>query len=331
VQAVILPRFGPPGVLAAASLPDPSPAPGRVLIAVTAAGVTFTDTQIRAGNGPRPHRPRLPVIPGSSVGGMITAVGSGVGPALAGTRVVSATGGSGGYAEQVTVDASEPIAVPAQLTTTDAVALLADGRTALALTALAPPAPGEWVLVEAAAGGVGHLLVQLAHQAGARVIAAAGRADKRQLALSLGAELALDYTTAGWQETVREVTGGKGVSLVFDGVGGETGQQALGLLQPDGRFCISGAASGTVTTVPEPGPRTRISVIGLWSAERSAGQFRELARAALQAAAAGQLRVVIGQTFPLPQASRAHAAIEARATIGKTLLTTGQRRPGRPA
>jgi NADPH:quinone reductase len=311
VRAVILPRFGPPSVLAMADVPDPSLAPGQVLLAVTAAGVTFTDTQIRAGNGPAPHQPRFALIPGSSVGGVITAVGSGADPALAGTHVVSTTGGSGGYAEQVAVGAAGPIAVPAQLAITDA----------LALTALAPPSAGEWVLVEAAAGGVGHLLVQLAHNAGARVIATAGRADKRRLALSLGAELAVDYTAKGWQETVRAVTSGNGVSLVFDSVGGETGQHALGLLQPGGRFCISGAASGTMTRVPKDSPRGLVNVIGLWSAQRSPEQLRELARRALAAAADGKLRAVIGQTFPLRQASQAHAAIEARPTIGKTLLT----------
>jgi NADPH2:quinone reductase len=322
MRAVVLREFGPPERLAAEDVPDPVAGPGQVVITVAAAGITFIETMTRAGRrlGPMPG-PALPVILGNGVGGVVTALGDGADPALAGARVVSVTGGTGGYAEQVAVAAAEPILVPEGLGVREAVALLADGRTALALTARAAPAAGEWVLVEAAGGGVGSLLVQLATAAGARVIGAAGGERKLALARERGAVAAVDYRAPHWTAQVREITGGAGVGLAFDGVGGDVGQAAFGLVADGGRFCVMGGASGTVTQPPaEEAQRRKISVTGLWSAPFTPAELRDLAAAALAEAAAGRLRPTIGQTFPLDRAADAHAAIEARATLGKTLL-----------
>jgi NADPH:quinone reductase len=319
MRAVLLTQFGGPDRLVVRDVPAPVAGPGKVLVRVAAASVTFVETQLRAGRGPSPaHLPTLPVILGNGVAGVVVAVGAGVDPGLAGARVVSTTGGSGGYAELAAVDAAELITVPDRLDLTDAAALLADGRTAIGLTRAAAPAPGEWVLVEAAGGGVGSLLVQLTRAAGARVIGAASRPHKRQLADDLGAELTVDYTRPDWTDRVRAATGGTGVDLAFDGVGGDIGRAAFGLVRDGGRFCISGMASGSFTELPRD--RRGIDVTGLGAVPNSPEQLRELSRSALAAAAEGRLRATIGQTFPLERAADAHGAIEARTSLGKTLL-----------
>jgi NADPH:quinone reductase len=321
VRAVLLRAFGAPDVLVAEEVADPVAGPGQVLIEVAAASVVFIETQVRAGNAPTPaHRPTLPVIPGNGVGGVIREVGPGVDGGLLGARVVSTTGGRGGYAELVAVDATEPIEVPDGLDVDVATALLADGRTAVGLSRAAGPASGEWVLVEAAGGGLGTLLVQLATAAGARVVAAASSPAKLRAAIEAGAEVTVDYTAGDWPDRVREKTGG--VDVVYDGVGGDIGRAALGLVRDGGRFVVHGMAGGTMT-VPPAEDAARLRVIGLGAIELPP---RDLARLALAEAAAGRLRPTIGQTFPLESAAAAHAAIERRATVGKTLLIPG---PGR--
>lgn len=253
---------------------------------------------------------------------MVAAVGPGVEKNLAGTRVVSTTGGAGAYAERVVVAAERLIPVPDELALKDAVALLADGRTAVGLIDLADVIAGETILVEAAAGGVGSLLVQLARAAGARVIAAAGGARKLELARALGAEVAVDYTDPDWTVAVKAAAGE--VDVVFDGVGGATGRSAFELLRPGGRQCAFGMASGSFAPIDEQDAADR-GVTIVRGALIDPAQMNRLTEAALQRAAAGQLRPVIGQTFPLERAADAHRAIETRATVGKTLLTT---RPG---
>lgn len=236
-------EFGPPGVLVPTEVPDPVPGPGQALIDVEIANITFVETQLRAGNAPPAMEPELPVILGNGVGGVVAA---GPDPALHGTRVISTTGGSGGYAERVAVDAAGLIAVPEDVGLADAVALLADGRTAMSLIRAADIQAGETVLVEAAAGGVGSLLVQLASAVGARVVAAAGGERKLRVVRELGADETVDYTEPGWTERVRD-----GVDVVFDGVGGEIGHAAFELVRPGGRFCAFGLASGTFTQIPD--------------------------------------------------------------------------------
>ena len=248
------------------------------------------------------------------------AVGDGVDQALIGTRVISTTGGTGGYAERAVVNATDLLEVPEGLGLQEATALLADGRTAIWLTQLAEPQAGEWVLIEAAAGGVGSLLTQLVRARGARPIAAVGGERKRRLVTQWGVEDSVDYTTADWTDQVRAIIGGRGVDLVFDGVGGAIGQAAFGLVREGGRFAPYGMASGAMTTLDEEEIQRRgLTIVGP-SARPSPEELRQAARTALQEAAAGRLRPVIGQTFPLRAAAEAHAAIEARATVGKTLL-----------
>jgi NADPH2:quinone reductase len=317
VRAVQLERFGPPEALAAVELPEPAVGPGQALIDVAVASITFIETQLRAGKAPRPSMlPALPTIPGNGVGGTVSAVGENVDRALIGRRVVATTGGSGAYAERVAVPVDSLIDIPAALSVGDAVALLADGRTAIGLISSAAPEPGATVLVEAAAGGVGSLLVQLAVDAGARVVGAASGA-KLELVRELGAELAIDYVEPGWSARVRAAVGE--VDLVFDGVGGAIAREAFDLLRDGGRFYAFGLASGAFAAISdEEAARRRVAIVR--GPQVTPDQMSELTRTALAAAAEGRLRPVIGQTFELHDAALAHAAIEARATRGKTLL-----------
>ena len=311
MRAVVIKEFGPPSVLVPADVAEPTAGPGQALIDVAIANITFVETQVRAGKAPNPAMaPELPAVLGNGVGGVVAVVGEGVDPGLVGTRVVTSLGGSGGYAERAVADAASLVPVPDGLELADAVALLADGRTALALVRAAAPRAGETVLVEAAAGGVGSLLVQLARNAGARVVAAAGGERKLQVARSLGAEVVVDYTHPGWTETV------DGVDVVFDGVGGEIGAAAFELVRRGGRFVSFGLASGAFTTVDadEAGRRGVTIVRGTGAAP---ADLVALSRDALDEAAAGRLRPLIGQTFPLERASDAHAAMEARARWGR--------------
>ncbi|MEU8122679.1 zinc-binding dehydrogenase [Spirillospora sp. NPDC049024] len=312
MRAVWLREFGGPEVLVPGDVPDPVPGEGQALVEVEFANITFVETQTRSGSGPMPVRWEPPVIPGNGVGGVVTAVGEGVDGALVGRRVVSSTGGTGGYAEKAAVDAQGLFEVPDGLALDDAVALLADGRTATMMTRAAQPREGERVLVEAAAGGVGTLLVQLAKAQGATVVAAARGPRKTELALRLGADEAVDYGEPGWAEKVGPV------DVVFDGVGGDVAREAFGLLGKGGRMVSFGLASGKWASIPEEDAKER--GVALVRPGASPEEMREFTQSALREAAAGRLKPVIGQRFPLDDAAGAHAAIESRGTVGKTLL-----------
>jgi NADPH2:quinone reductase len=319
MKAVVMREFGPPRVLRVEDVPGPSSDPAAVVIGVEFASVTFVETQVRAGRPPsKAMLPALPAILGNGVGGTVTRAGAEAGPGLLGQRVVAALGGKGGgYAEAAAAAVPGLIEVPDGVELRDATALLADGRTALGLMELARPGSGDTVLVEAAAGGVGTLLVQLARNAGARVVALVGGERKLAVVRDLGADLVVDYSDAGWPSRVREGAGR--VDVVFDGVGGGIGLASLGLLGDGGRFCPFGMASGEFTPVGPDLARER-GVTVLRSGPPDAERLRALSKAALDEAAAGRIRPVIGQEFGLSQAAAAHEAIESRATIGKTLL-----------
>jgi NADPH2:quinone reductase len=319
MRAIWLKEFGGPHVLVAGDAPDPVVGPGQALIEVAYANITFVETQFRGGGFGPQGAAELPTIPGNGVGGIVRSVGPGADPALIGTRVVSSTGGSGGYAECAVVDSSALFEVPDGLELDQAVALLADGRTATMLVQAAKPRRDERVLVEAAAGGVGTLLVQLVHAAGAKVIAAVGGARKAEVAHGLGADLVVDYREPDWTELVRAELGA--VDIVFDGVGGTIGRAAFELIARDGRMLSFGLASGEWADIsPERAAEHRVTLV---RAQATPAQMRDFTQRALAEAAAGRLHPVIGQRFPLERAADAHAAIESRSTLGKTLLEVG--------
>ena len=313
MRAVVIREFGPPEVLEPADVAEVRAEPDEVVIEVEFANVTFVETQVRAGRPPHPSMlPALPAILGNGVGGTV-----GEGSPWAGRQVVASLNGTGGYAERAVSPVARLIGIPDGLAMRDAVALLADGRTALALARHADLRAGETVLVEAAGGGVGTLLVQIARRAGARVVALAGQPRKLALARDLGADVTVDYSHDGWERQVRDLAGQ--VDVVFDGVGGDIGLAAFGLLGAGGRFCPFGMASGSFAPVPPELARDRQVTVRA-GAGGSPEELAELARTALAEAAAGRLRPVVGQEFELAEAARAHAAIEARQTVGKTLL-----------
>jgi NADPH:quinone reductase len=306
MRVVWMTAFGPPSVLVPGEAPEPSPADGQVVVDVAHANITFVETQFRA-TGFGPFRAEPPLILGNGVGGTVAG----------GRRVIASLDGTGGYAERVAVDADRLIDVPAGLALDDAVALLADGRTAVRLLRTVALRPGERVLVEAAAGGGGTLLVQLAKAAGAEVVGVAGGARKVALVERLGADAAVDYLQPDWPARAGAV------DVVLDGVGGAIARAAFGLLRPGGRMHAFGAAGGDWSPVtPDEAAAAGVTLIP--GARPDAAELRACTLEALAEAAAGRLAPAIGQRFPLERAADAHAAIESRATLGKTLLDNPQ-------
>jgi NADPH2:quinone reductase len=317
-------RFGGPEVLMPREVPDPVAGPGQVVVAVSAVHVLFLDTQLRRGWGSEYFGVQPPYVPGSGVAGTVGAVGAGVDPGWIGRRVVCDTGAGGSYAERAVVPAEALIPVPDELGLPEAAVLLHDGRTALLLADAAAIRPEEWVLVLGAGGGLGILLVQLAHEAGARVIGAARGQQKLDLARQVGADIVVDYTSSGWPEQVRAATGGPGPDVVFDGVGGAIGQAAFTVTARGGRFSAHGAPSGSFAAIdPHEAGRRGVTVRGIEQvrlAGMAPAEVRRVAELALTEGAAGRIRPVIGQTFPLQRAADAHAAMEARRALGATVL-----------
>jgi NADPH2:quinone reductase len=320
VRVIQATRFGDPGVLAVREAPEPFPGAGEVVVGVSIAPVLFLETQLRRGWGREWFPVEPPYVPGGGVGGVVISTGEGVDPGWIGRRVVARTDG-GGYAEQAAVPKEALIPVPDGLGMPEAAALLHDGPTALGLAEEARMKPDEWVLVLAAAGGLGTLLVQLAHAAGARVIGAARGDRKLDLIRKLGADAAVDYSQPGWPGRVREVTGGAGPDVVFDGAGGQLGREAFEVTAPGGWFSAHGTPGGGFAGVdPKEAQRRRITLRGIEQVQFSPAEAMRLVHRALFEAAKGRIHPVIGQTFPLEHAAEAHAAMEARKVVGKTLL-----------
>jgi NADPH2:quinone reductase len=314
MRAVVLREFGAPGNLRLEEVEDPRPGPGQVRIATRAAGVHLIDTKLRAGvqMGAVPL-PALPAIPGREVAGAVDTLGDGVDRTWLGRRVVAHLGpASAGYAELAVREVDAIHALPDGLAEDAAVAMIGTGRTAMAILDAAAIAPGDRVLVLAAAGGLGSLLVQAARAAGATVIGAAGGPEKVAHVQALGAERAVDYRVAGWSEDVGEVT------VALDGVGGELGRAALELLAPGGRLILYGRASGELTPL-SAGDLFRRGITASAAIGPRVRDTRALEERALAAAAAGELVPTL-QRFPLGDAAAAHAALEGRATTGKVVL-----------
>lgn len=318
MRAIQVATFGGPDVLTPVDLPDPVPGAGQVVVGLAVADVIFLDTLLRGGWG-REFFPRsLPYVPGGGGAGVVLRTGEGVDPAWVGRRVVART--SSGYAEQVVAGVDEVTPVPDGLPLRMAAALVHDGVTALSLDRLGVPRKGEWVLVTAAAGGAGSLLVRLAVDAGARVVAAASSEAKLALARDLGAEAVVDYTRPGWTDRVRAATGG-GAALAYDGAGGALGTATVDALADGGRFVTYGTSDGFAAPDPAVVASRGLRVFTpLADGPPPPQVVRELMALALARAAEGRLRPVVGATYPLERAADAHRALAARAVAGKALL-----------
>ncbi|MEV6154325.1 zinc-binding dehydrogenase [Nonomuraea sp. NPDC052129] len=319
MHAIKLYSYGPAENLRYESVPDPLPGPGEIRIAVHAVGVHFIETLFRRGIPIGPHpAPDLPTTFGQQVAGVVESVGEGVGSDLLGSRVVTSEVTSGGYASLAVAPAAGLTMLPDGLEYGAAVAMHSTGATTLGLLELAPVTASDVVLVMAAAGGIGTLLVQHAHRVGATVVGAAGGPAKTARVRSLGADLAVDYSTPGWTDVVRESAGD--VTIVFDGVGGELGRSAFELLE-GGRQVVFGQASGEWFHPEEAELKARgvTSCDGIGYLLGRQGGMDDLRDRALEAAASGELTPAV-QSFPLERAAAAHAALESRNTMGKVIL-----------
>jgi NADPH2:quinone reductase len=323
VHAIRQAEFGPPEVLRYEAMADPEPAPGQVRIAVEACGVHLIDTQIRSGEGPDHYaRPELPMVPGREVAGVVDAVGTGVDQSWAGQRVVAHLGAaSGGYGESAVAPTNALHEIPGSLGTDAAVAMIGTGRTAVAILETAALQADDVVLATAAAGGLGSLFIQAARNAGATVVGVAGGPEKAERVRELGAAVAVDYLDPNWAERVRDALGRRAVSIVLDGVGGALGREALELLGPGGRMVVFGWSAGEPTklTTMDVFDRYLTVTTGFGPNIGDPERKRELEAKALAEAAAGRW-IPLLRRFPLADAAAAHAALERRATVGKTVL-----------
>jgi NADPH2:quinone reductase len=313
MRAIQVSEFGGPEVLELHEVPDPEPTDGLVPIDVSAAGINYADTHQAENSYLQPAR--LPLIPGAEV----------VGTTPGGERVVSLLAGGGGYAERALVSPAATVPIPDGVADGDALAIILQGVTAWhILRTSARLVPGETVLVHAAAGGVGSLAIQLAKKWGARrVVAAASTADKRRLTLDLGADVAIDSTAEDLRAEIEEAAGGK-VDVVLEMVGGRTFDASMEALAVWGRLVTYGLASRKLPKPIDPIDLSRrsIGVVGFWLVNcfRRPGMFTEPATELLRMVADGELRAVVGGTYPLGEARRAHEDLRGRGTVGKLVL-----------
>jgi NADPH:quinone reductase len=323
VHAIEVARFGGPEVLDLRQLPDPAPGPGQVMVAASACDVLFVDTMIRAGKGTDYFPIRPPYVPGNGVGGTVVGLADGVDRSWLGRQVVAHTGGpggSGGYAELAAVDVADCAAVPEGVGVLDATAVLHDGTTALRVLEKVGVDAGEWVLVLGAAGGMGILLVQLLVERGARVVGAARGRAKLEVVSEAGAH-SVDYAMPLWTDATLAATGGRRPTVVLDGVGGQVGGEAFGLIADGGRFSAHGTPSGSFAPIDREEAHGRgVAVTTIADLQYSEGDRSRLLDAVLSEVSLGRVAPLIGQTSSLAQASKAHQTIEARETVAKTLL-----------
>jgi NADPH:quinone reductase len=313
MRAIQVRKFGGPEVLELHDVPDPASTDGLIAVDVSTVGINYADTHQTENSYHQPAR--LPLIPGAEV----------VGTTADGERIVALLPSGGGYAERAVVSPALALAVPDGVQDDQALALVLQGLTAWhLLRSSARIVPGESVVVHAAAGGVGTIALQLAKRWGAgRVVAAASSADKRELALELGADAAIDASAPDLEAAILEAVGGP-ADIVLEMVGGDTFDASLAALAPFGRLVSYGMAS---RQVPAPVDVVKLNfhsrgVLGFWLAhcmhrrELFAPPLEEL----LELVEAGELRTIVGGTYPLAEARRAHEELRGRRTVGKLVL-----------
>ena len=301
-------------------IPVPQPKPNEAVIKLSASGVNFIDVYFREGR----YKSQMPITLGQEGAGVVTAIGSDVKSVKIGDRVAW-TGVHGSYAECATVAADRLVPIPAGVTDQQAAAALLQGMTAHYLSHDAHPLKkGETALIHAAAGGVGLLLTQMAHNIGARVIATVSTEEKAQLARAAGAHDVILYTQSDFEAETKQLTDGKGVDVVYDSVGKTTFEKGLNILRPRGIMVLFGGSSGAV---PPFDPIILTQKGSLFLTRPSLGNYiatREelVARssAVFGMIASGKLELRIEHTYPLAEAQRAHRDLEARKTTGKLLL-----------
>jgi NADPH:quinone reductase len=324
MKQVQIHHYGAPDVMQLVEVDLPQPQAGEVLIESEAIGINFADS-LRRRNVYFMPTP-LPYVLGSEVVGHIRSVGEGVSaPYLPGTRVLGILPSGGGYSEFVTAQAQYCVPLPTSLDPKAATAIFVQGTTAqLMISQIAGDMAGKTVLINAAAGGVGSILVQLAKLNGARVIAASSSNAKLDVARSLGADALINYTQSGWATQVMEANGGQGVDVVFEMVGGEVYNESLRCLARGGHLIVYGAASQQQGRIhPEYFVDMNITQSG-FNLAYFIGNRPSLWQKALEIIisllAQGKLTIQTAHTFTLKDAAEAHRQLESRSTIGKVVL-----------
>ena len=301
-------------------MPVPTPGPNQALVKVDAIGLNFIDVYFRTGL----YKSPMPFIPGMEAAGVVEAIGTDATSVKPGDRVAYA-GSIGAYAEYATVAQDQLVALPDALDFNTAAAVMLQGMTAHYLThSTFPLKKGETLLLHAAAGGVGLLLIQLAKKIGARVIGTVSTEEKAALAGSAGADHIILYSRTDFVQEVKKITEGKGVDVVYDSVGQATFEKSLDCLRPRGTMVLFGQSSGAV---PPFNPSLLNPKGSLYLTRPGLGHYtstrEELAWRAgdiLRWTSEGSLKVHVDRIFPLREAAQAHRALESRQTVGKVLL-----------
>jgi NADPH2:quinone reductase len=322
MRAVLCKEFGPPERLVVEEVPAPTAAYGEVVIAVRAAGVNFPDVLIIQNK--YQFKPPLPFSPGAEVAGEVKAVGQGVTHLKPGDRVIGSTGW-GGFAEEIAVDAARVIPIPDAMDFVTASAfLLTYGTSHYALKDRARIQPGETLLVLGAAGGVGLAAVELGKAMGARVIAAASTDDKLAVCREHGADEVVNYATEDLKERTKALTGGDGVDVVYDPVGGDLAEAALRAIAWEGRFLVIGFAAGPIPRIPLNLVLLKsCQVVGVfWGAFTA--RFPEQNRANIAELMAwyeaGTIHPLVSATYPFERVAAALDDLTGRRVKGKVVL-----------
>lgn len=320
MKAIHVKQVGGPEVMELADLPVPEPKANEAVVKLAASGVNFIDVYNREGRYKLP----LPFVPGQEGAGDVVSIGKDVKVVKAGDRVAW-TSVLGAYAEYSAVPADRLVPIPAGVSDPQAAATMLQGMTAHYLVHDTYPLKrGETALVHAAAGGVGLLLVQMAHNIGARVIATVSTEEKAKLARDAGADDIILYSQTDFEAETKRLTGSKGVDVIYDSVGKTTFEKGLNLLRPRGMMVLFGGSSGAV---PPFDPIILTQKGSLFLTRPSLGSYiatrdELMARssAVFGMIAAGKLKLRIEHTYPLAEAQRAHRELEGRKTTGKLLL-----------
>jgi NADPH2:quinone reductase len=320
MKAIQVKQTGGPEALIVADLPIPEPKPNEAVVKLSAAGVNFIDVYFREGR----YKTALPFVPGQEGAGVVTAVGSEVKSIQSGDRVAW-SGQLGAYAEYAAIPADRLVSIPAGVSDQQAASAMLQGMTAHYLSHDTYPLKrGETALVHAAAGGVGLLLVQMAHNIGARVIATVSTDAKAKLAREAGAHDIILYTQQDFEAETRRLTDGKGVDVVYDSVGKTTFEKGLNILRSRGMMVLFGGSSGAVPlfdpiVLSQKGSLylTRPTLAN-YTASRE--ELVDRSAAVFAMIAGGKLKLRIEHTYSLAEAQKAHRDLEGRKTTGKLLL-----------
>ena len=323
MKAIQIKSTGGPDVMQYVDLPNPQPKANEVIVKIAAAGINFIDVYFREGR----YKADVPFVSGQEASGTVSAVGSDVRDFSVGDRVAY-TGVMGAYAEYAAVPADRLVKIPSGVNDREAAAAMLQGMTAHYLCHdTYPLKKGETALIHAAAGGVGLLLVQMAHNIGARVLTTVSTDEKAKLARAAGADEVILYTQSDFESDTKRLTQGKGVDVIYDSVGKTTFEKGLNLLRPRGMMVLYGGSSGPV---PPFDPIVLTQKGSLYLTRPSLGNYIATAQELQQRAGAvlsmireGELKLRIEHIYPLARAVQAHRDLEGRKTTGKLLLIPG--------